>query len=71
MDSIYASPEDFHQMKQRDKIRGLHLLEYFVNQCHQLGVIELSYDSEKYLFSSVVQAPSGSSCLLVYDGLYI
>jgi N-acetylglutamate synthase-like GNAT family acetyltransferase len=41
MDSIYASPEDFHQMKQRDKIRGLHLLEYFVNQCHQLGVIEL------------------------------
>ncbi|KAF8729713.1 hypothetical protein HU200_017673 [Digitaria exilis] len=38
MDSIYASPDDFHQMKQRDKIRGLHLLEYFVNQCHQLGI---------------------------------
>ncbi|XP_039791144.1 universal stress protein A-like protein [Panicum virgatum] len=38
MDSIYASPADFHQMKQRDKIRGLHLLEYFVNQCHQLGI---------------------------------
>jgi hypothetical protein len=43
MDSIYASPEDFHQMKQRDRIRGLHLLEYFVNQCHQLGVIKLCY----------------------------
>jgi hypothetical protein len=49
MDSIYASPEDFHQMKHRDKIRGLHLLEYFVNQCHQLGVIELGYCSESLL----------------------
>jgi len=38
MDSIYVSPADFHQMKQRDKIRGLHLLEYFVNKCHQLGI---------------------------------
>jgi hypothetical protein len=49
MDSIYASPEDFRQMKQRDKIRGLHLIEYFVNQCHQLGVIELGYLSKKIL----------------------
>ncbi|KAL5206979.1 hypothetical protein ABZP36_031414 [Zizania latifolia] len=38
MDSIYASPADFQKMKQRDKIRGLHLLEYFVNQCHQLEI---------------------------------
>uniref|UniRef100_A0A5B7BCM5 Putative universal stress protein n=1 Tax=Davidia involucrata TaxID=16924 RepID=A0A5B7BCM5_DAVIN len=38
MDSIYASPEDFKSMKRRDKIRGLHLLEYFVNRCHEIGV---------------------------------
>ncbi|KAL7232570.1 hypothetical protein ACSBR2_010556 [Camellia fascicularis] len=38
MDSIYASPDDFKSMKQRDRIRGLHLLEYFVNRCHELGV---------------------------------
>ncbi|KAF5746869.1 universal stress protein A-like protein [Tripterygium wilfordii] len=38
MDSIYASPEDFKSMKYRDKARGLHLLEYFVNRCHQIGV---------------------------------
>ncbi|XP_047968580.1 universal stress protein A-like protein [Salvia hispanica] len=38
MDSIYASPDDFKTMKRRDKIRGLHLLEYFVNHCHEIGV---------------------------------
>lgn len=38
MDSIYASPEDFKRMNRRDKIRGLHLLEYFVHQCHEIGV---------------------------------
>ncbi|KAJ9152665.1 hypothetical protein P3X46_026209 [Hevea brasiliensis] len=38
MDSIYASPEDFKSMKQRDRVRGLHLLEYFVNRCNQIGV---------------------------------
>lgn len=38
MDSIFASPEDFRTMKNRDKIRGLHLLEYFVNHCHEIGV---------------------------------
>lgn len=38
MDSIYASPEDFRRVKRRDKIRGLHLLEYFVNRCHEIGV---------------------------------
>ncbi|EEF37672.1 hypothetical protein RCOM_1095450 [Ricinus communis] len=37
MDSIYASPDDFKSMKQRDKVQGLHLLEYFVNRCHQIG----------------------------------
>ncbi|PON52502.1 Universal stress protein [Parasponia andersonii] len=38
MDSIYASPEDFKNMKNRDKIRGLHLLEYFVDKCHEIGI---------------------------------
>ncbi|KAI5665520.1 hypothetical protein M9H77_15373 [Catharanthus roseus] len=38
MDSIYASPEDFKRMNRRDKIRGLHLLEYFVHQCHEIGI---------------------------------
>lgn len=38
MDSIYASPEDFRRMQHRDKVRGLHLLEYFVNRCHEIGV---------------------------------
>ncbi|KAJ4769157.1 Adenine nucleotide alpha hydrolases-like superfamily protein [Rhynchospora pubera] len=38
MDSIYASPADFKSMKERNKIRGLHLLEFFVNHCHELGI---------------------------------
>ncbi|MQL83587.1 hypothetical protein Taro_016088 [Colocasia esculenta] len=38
MDSIYASPDDFKGMKERDKIRGLHLLEYFVHRCDEIGV---------------------------------
>lgn len=38
MDSIYASPADFMIMKHRDRIRGLHLLEYFVKQCNEIGV---------------------------------
>lgn len=38
MDSIYASPDDFKSMKNRDKARGLHLLEYFVSRCHEIGV---------------------------------
>ncbi|CAN1188108.1 Universal stress protein A-like protein [Linum perenne] len=37
-DSIYASPDDFKQMAHRDKARGLHLLEYFVDRCHEIGV---------------------------------
>ncbi|CAN1322033.1 Universal stress protein A-like protein [Linum perenne] len=36
-DSIYASPDDFKQMAHRDKARGLHLLEYFVDRCHEIG----------------------------------
>ena len=51
VDSIYASPADFQSMKQRDKIRGTHLLEYFVNQCHQLGVVH-----NLMLFFSIVGA---------------
>ncbi|OAY65303.1 Universal stress protein A-like protein [Ananas comosus] len=38
MESIYVSPDDFKTINHRDKIRGLHLLEYFVNRCHQIGV---------------------------------
>ncbi|XP_021298953.1 universal stress protein A-like protein [Herrania umbratica] len=38
MDSIFASPEDFKSMRHRDRARGLHLLEYFVTKCHQIGV---------------------------------
>lgn len=38
MDSLYASPEDFKNMKRRDKKRGLHLLEYFVKRCHEIGI---------------------------------
>ncbi|CAL0321800.1 unnamed protein product [Lupinus luteus] len=38
MDSIYASPEDFKNLNQRNRISGTHLLEYFVNRCHEIGV---------------------------------
>ncbi|XP_010251238.1 PREDICTED: universal stress protein A-like protein [Nelumbo nucifera] len=38
LDSIYASPEDFQAMKNRDKARGLHLLEYFVGRCEEIVV---------------------------------
>ncbi|KAI3910939.1 hypothetical protein MKW98_022626 [Papaver atlanticum] len=38
MDSIFASPADFQAMKSRDRKRGLHLLEHFVERCHQLGI---------------------------------
>ncbi|KAL6954762.1 hypothetical protein U1Q18_051708 [Sarracenia purpurea var. burkii] len=38
MDSIYASPDDFKSMNKKETIRGLHLLEYFVNRCHELQV---------------------------------
>ncbi|XP_024029509.1 universal stress protein A-like protein isoform X2 [Morus notabilis] len=42
IDSIYASSEDFKNMKRRDKARGLHLLENFVNKCHEIGVLIVS-----------------------------
>lgn len=38
MDSIYASPDDFKNLKNREKIRGLHLLESFIRRCHEIGV---------------------------------
>ncbi|KAI3500882.1 hypothetical protein L1887_36709 [Cichorium endivia] len=38
VDSIYASPEDFRNANRKDKINGSHLLEYFVNRCHDIGV---------------------------------
>ncbi|KAL0735882.1 hypothetical protein Bca4012_012092 [Brassica carinata] len=38
VDSIYASPDDFRHMRERNKAKGLHLLEFFVNKCHEIGV---------------------------------
>eukprot|EP00268_Persea_americana_P053675 TRINITY_DN61001_c0_g1_i1.p1 TRINITY_DN61001_c0_g1~~TRINITY_DN61001_c0_g1_i1.p1 ORF type:complete len:196 (+),score=44.29 TRINITY_DN61001_c0_g1_i1:92-679(+) len=38
MDLIFASPEDFQDIQERDKKRGLHLLKHFVDCCHQIGV---------------------------------
>lgn len=38
MDSIFASPADFQALKSRDRKRGLHLLEHFVERCHQIGI---------------------------------
>ncbi|KAF5203404.1 Universal stress protein a-like protein [Thalictrum thalictroides] len=38
VDSIYASPEDFKELKRRDRARGVHLLEYFVRRCHEIRV---------------------------------
>ncbi|XP_057869744.1 universal stress protein A-like protein isoform X1 [Cryptomeria japonica] len=38
MDSIYASPDDFKDVNDRDRIRGIHLLEYFVKHCNEIGV---------------------------------
>ncbi|KAF5457258.1 hypothetical protein F2P56_021372 [Juglans regia] len=38
MDSIYASPEDFKSMMSRDRVMGLHLLQYFVTRCHEIRV---------------------------------
>ncbi|CAO2833298.1 unnamed protein product [Amaranthus hypochondriacus] len=38
IDSIYASPDDFKSMNNRERKRGLHLLEYFVSRCHEIGI---------------------------------
>jgi hypothetical protein len=38
MDSMYASPDDFKSIQNRDRARGIHLLEYFVTKCHEIGV---------------------------------
>ncbi|XP_010550138.1 PREDICTED: universal stress protein A-like protein [Tarenaya hassleriana] len=38
MDSIYASPEDFRNLREQDRARGLSLLEFFVKKCHEIGV---------------------------------
>ncbi|KAK1324969.1 Universal stress protein A-like protein [Acorus calamus] len=40
MDSIYASPQDFNDMNEKDKIRGIHLLEYFVDVAMKLGEVK-------------------------------
>lgn len=37
-DSIYASPDDFKDLKHKEKIRGLHLLEIFIRRCKEIGV---------------------------------
>uniref|UniRef100_A0A0C9S7F2 TSA: Wollemia nobilis Ref_Wollemi_Transcript_8683_642 transcribed RNA sequence n=1 Tax=Wollemia nobilis TaxID=56998 RepID=A0A0C9S7F2_9CONI len=38
MDSIFASPDDFKDLENREKMRGIHLLEYFVKRCNEIGV---------------------------------
>ncbi|XP_010435628.1 PREDICTED: universal stress protein A-like protein [Camelina sativa] len=38
VDSIYASPDDFRSMRETNKAKGLHLLEFFVTKCHEIGV---------------------------------
>ncbi|KAJ4867196.1 Universal stress protein A-like protein [Raphanus sativus] len=38
VDSIYASPDDFRDMRESNKSKGLHLLEFFVTKCHEIGV---------------------------------
>uniref|UniRef100_A0A0D6R6K2 UspA domain-containing protein n=1 Tax=Araucaria cunninghamii TaxID=56994 RepID=A0A0D6R6K2_ARACU len=38
MDSIYASSDDFKDMNNRENMEGLHLLEYFVKHCNEIGV---------------------------------
>ncbi|XP_022134070.1 universal stress protein A-like protein [Momordica charantia] len=38
VDSIFASPDDFKDLKHRERARGLLLLEFFVNRCHEIGV---------------------------------
>ncbi|BBH00418.1 Adenine nucleotide alpha hydrolases-like superfamily protein [Prunus dulcis] len=41
MDSVYASPEDFKNLRNRDRAKGLHLLEFFVERCHAIGVLTM------------------------------
>lgn len=38
IDSIFGSAQDFKDMKNKEKIRGIHLLEYFVGRCNEIGV---------------------------------
>eukprot|EP00252_Welwitschia_mirabilis_P016047 TRINITY_DN35503_c0_g1_i1.p1 TRINITY_DN35503_c0_g1~~TRINITY_DN35503_c0_g1_i1.p1 ORF type:complete len:213 (-),score=28.78 TRINITY_DN35503_c0_g1_i1:175-813(-) len=38
VDSIFATPEDFENIKHRERISGFHLLEYFVKCCYEEGV---------------------------------
>ena len=63
MDSIYASPTDFQSMKQRDRIRWIHLLEYFVNECHRLGVVTFCFFLQYY------RLQSGTVAILVPNSL--
>lgn len=52
MDSIYASPDDFKKLNHKNKIKGLHLLEYFVNRCHEIGVLKNSLKCSVYVTRS-------------------
>ncbi|GLJ16812.1 hypothetical protein SUGI_0289660 [Cryptomeria japonica] len=38
VDSIFACPDDFKDLKNREKIKGIHLLEYFVKRCNEIGL---------------------------------
>lgn len=48
-DSLYATREDFQNLQKVEKVRGVHLLEHFVNHCNDLEVwfttLKFSYES--------------------------
>ncbi|KAB2075710.1 hypothetical protein ES319_A07G240000v1 [Gossypium barbadense] len=76
MDSIYAFPEDFKTMKHRDQTRGLHLLEYFVTRCHEIGlgsrkVIQRKLSVEKRRGCSPISLLSGAEDLVLSNGLLL
>ncbi|KAI3882670.1 hypothetical protein MKX03_029008 [Papaver bracteatum] len=53
MDIIFASPADFQALKSRDRKKGLHLLEHFVERCHQIGAWIKSGDAKEVICNEV------------------
>ncbi|KAI3872547.1 hypothetical protein MKX03_012246 [Papaver bracteatum] len=53
MDNIFASPADFQALKSRDRKRWLHLLEHFVERCHQIGAWIKSGDAKEVICNEV------------------
>lgn len=69
MDSIYASPDDFKKLNHKNKIKGLHLLEYFVNRCHEIGVLKNSLKCSVYVTRS--HTLGGVTVCLNYNALLV